>query len=121
MTSLKNLRAAVVSAGAFAGLLVCLATPVAAQSPQTDKPLDSQPAPDAAKPPASSPAATTSPGAMVLDYKMELLDKDNDGYVSRKEAAGVPTLAKVFDKFDVNRDGRLDRRELEAAEKAQPR
>jgi Ca2+-binding EF-hand superfamily protein len=52
---------------------------------------------------------------------MELLDKDRDGHVSRAEAAGVPTLAKVFDQFDRNRDGRLDRAELEAAEKAQPR
>jgi hypothetical protein len=67
------------------------------------------------KPPPSSPAATTNPGAIVLEYKMELLDKDNDGFVSRAESGGVPTLIKVFDKFDRNRDGKLDRAELEAA------
>ena len=52
---------------------------------------------------------------------MELLDKDNDGFVSRAEASGVPTLIKVFDQFDRNRDGKLDRAELEAAEKSQTR
>ena len=77
--------------------------------------------PPAKELPSSSPAAPTSPGAIVIEYKMELLDKNQDGYVSRAEAAGVPTLAKVFDKFDRNRDGRLDRVELEAAEQAQPR
>jgi hypothetical protein len=105
----------------ISGLLLLVAVGVVAQSPQQEKPLDSQPARDVVKPAPSSPAAVTNPGAIVMDYKMELLDKDNDDHVSRKEAAGVPTLAKVFDKFDRNRDGRLDRAELEAAEKDQPR
>lgn len=84
-------------------------------------PAGQEPAPPAAAVPPQSPAAPTSPGAVVLDYQMELLDKNNDGFVSRDEAKGVPMLAKVFDKFDRNRDGKLDRAELEAAEKAQPR
>lgn len=84
-------------------------------------PAGQEPAPPAAVVPPQSPAAPTSPGAVVLDYRMELLDKDNDGFVSRDEAKGVPMLAKVFDKFDLNRDERLDHAELEAAEKAQPR
>jgi hypothetical protein len=108
-------------ASAFALILLGATVAFAVALAQTDKPLDSQPARDVVKPPPSSPAAVTNAGAIVLEYKMELLDKDNDGYVSRKEAAGVPTLAKVFDKFDRNRDGRLDRMELEEAEKAQPR
>jgi EF hand len=92
-----------------------------ALTPAQQIPAGQQPAPPAAAVPPQSPAASTSPGAIVLDYKIELLDKDNDGFVSRAEAAGVPTLAKVFDQFDRNRDGRLDRAELEAAEQAQPR
>jgi len=84
-------------------------------------PAGQEPAPPTATVPPQSPAAPTSAGAIVLDYRMELLDKNKDGFVSRDEASGVPTLAKVFDKFDRNRDGKLDRAELEAAEKAQPR
>lgn len=84
-------------------------------------PAGQEPASPAAAVPPQSPAAPTSPGAAVLDYKLELLDKNNDGFVSRDEAKGVPMLAKVFDTFDRNRDGNLDRAELEAAEKAQSR
>lgn len=98
-----------------------LAAAAVGASGQTPVPAGQQPAPPAAAVPPQSPAAPTSSGAIVLDYKMELLDKDRDGFVSRTEAAGVSTLAKVFDQFDRNRDGKLDRAELEAAEKAQPR
>jgi hypothetical protein len=114
------MRAATAFACVLLGATVAFAVALA-QAPQPEKPLDSQPARDVVKPPPSSPAATTNPGAIVLEYKMELLDKDHDGFVSRAEAAGVPPLIKVFDKFDRNRDGKLDRLELEEAEKAQPR
>jgi hyperosmotically inducible protein len=36
------------------------------------------------------------------------LDKDRDGYLSRKEVSGVAAYAKAFDEADENRDGRLD-------------
>ena len=85
------------------------------------KPAGSTPAREVVKPAPSSPAAATSAGAVVIEYKLELLDKDHDGFVSRKEAEGVPPLIAVFGKFDRDGDGRLDRAELEAAEKAQPR
>ena len=62
--------------------------------------------------PPQSPAAPTSPGAIVIQYKLELLDKDGDGKVSRAEAAGVPDLLKIFDKLDRNGDGMLDAGEL---------
>ena len=44
-----------------------------------------------------------------------------DGLFACVVAAGVPPLAKAFDKFDRNRDGKLDHAELEAAEQAQAR
>ena len=98
-----------------------LAASVHATGAWAQVPVSQEPAPPAAVVPPQSPAAPTSPGAVVLDYRMELLDKNKDGFVSREEAKGVPMLEKVFDKFDRNRDGKLDRTELEAAEKAQPR
>jgi hypothetical protein len=102
-------------------LASCLAATAFAVGAWAQVPAGKEPAPPAAVVPPQSPAAPTSAGAILLEYKMELLDKDQDGFVSREEARGVPTLAKVFDKFDRNRDGKLDRAELEAAEKAQPR
>jgi hypothetical protein len=84
-------------------------------------PAGQQPAPPAAVVPSQSPAAPTSAGAAVIKYEMEMLDKDRDGFVSRAEASGVPMLINVFDKFDRNRDNKLDPVELEAAEQAQPR
>jgi Ca2+-binding EF-hand superfamily protein len=46
------------------------------------------------------------------------LDKNHDGYLSRTEAAGNPTLAKGFKKVDKNGDGKLSRAEyLEAMTK----
>jgi hypothetical protein len=109
MTILKNLLVGILAAGGLA------------MDAWAQVPAGQEPAPPAAVVPPQSPASPTSAGAVVLDYKMELLDKNKDGFVSREEASGVPTLAKVFDQFDRNRDGKLDRAELEAAEKAQPR
>ena len=46
------------------------------------------------------------------------LDKNNDGYLSRTEAAGNATLGKNFKKVDKNGDGKLSRAEyLEAMTK----
>ena len=39
------------------------------------------------------------------------LDKNNDGYLSRSEAAGNPTLSKKFKQADKNGDGKLSRTE----------
>jgi len=63
--------------------------------------------------PSSSPAAPTSPGAIIIQYKLEMLDKDGDKRVSRAEATGVLDLLKIFAKLDLNRDGFLDAAELD--------
>ena len=52
------------------------------------------------------------------DPGFNALDKNNDGYLSRTEAAGNPALAKKFRQADKNGDGKLSRIEyLEAMTK----
>lgn len=45
------------------------------------------------------------------DPGFNALDKNNDGYLSRIEAARNPTLAKNFKQADKNGDGKLSRTE----------
>src|SRR3954467_4221178 len=49
------------------------------------------------------------------DPGFNALDKDNDGYLSRAEAMGNPTLMKNFKQADKNNDGKLSRAEYLAA------
>ena len=43
------------------------------------------------------------------------LDKNKDGYISKAEAKGEPTLSKGFAKWDMNNDGKINRAEYLAA------
>ena len=52
---------------------------------------------------------TASPRATPV---FDLVDRNRDGYVDRKEAAAAPGLAANFDRMDRNGDGRLDRVEF---------
>jgi EF hand domain-containing protein len=54
-------------------------------------------------------AVTASPGATPV---FELVDRNRDGYIDRKEAEAAPGLLANFDKMDRNGDGRLDRVEF---------
>jgi Ca2+-binding EF-hand superfamily protein len=45
------------------------------------------------------------------DPGFNALDKNNDGYLSRAEAAGNPDLAKKWKEADRNNDGKLSRGE----------
>jgi hypothetical protein len=40
------------------------------------------------------------------------LDKDQDGFVSLEEAQEMPEVVEAFDVLDVNKDGKLDVKEL---------
>jgi len=53
------------------------------------------------------------------DPGFNALDKNNDGYLSRTEAAGNKTLVKKFKQADKNGDGKLSRAEYLAAMTAQ--
>src|SRR6185503_5677730 len=46
-------------------------------------------------------------GALNNDTSFRVLDKNNDGYLSKAEAAGNPDLAKRFKEADDNNDGKL--------------
>jgi Ca2+-binding EF-hand superfamily protein len=50
-------------------------------------------------------------GALNNDTSFRVLDKNNDGYLSKAEAAGNADLAKRFAEADSNKDGKLSRME----------
>ena len=50
-------------------------------------------------------------GALNNDTSFRVMDKNNDGYLSKAEAAGNPDLAKRFAEADGNHDGKLSRME----------
>jgi len=58
-----------------------------------------------------SASSGASAGSSVVPV-FELVDRNRDGYVDRKEARAVPGLAESFDSVDSNHDGRLDRVEF---------
>ncbi len=62
---------------------------------------------DMAGAPGSNPRAS-------LDARINRLDLNHDGMISREEASGYPKLAKAFNRIDVNKDGQLSRDELMA-------
>ena len=62
----------------------------------------------AAMPLATLSAARQSAATPVFD----LVDRNRDGFVDRREAAAVPGLAERFERMDANRDGKLDRVEF---------
>jgi Ca2+-binding EF-hand superfamily protein len=47
-------------------------------------------------------------------HGMAAVDADSDGVVTRDEAKAQPWLADKFDSVDANKDGRLDKSELDA-------
>jgi hypothetical protein len=60
---------------------------------------------------ASAGATSDKIGTDKNDPGFNNLDKNHDGYLSRTEAAGNPTLAKKFKDADRNNDGKLSRSE----------
>ena len=50
-------------------------------------------------------------GALNNESSFRVMDKNNDGYLSKAEAAGNKDLAKRFGEADDNKDGKLSRME----------
>lgn len=53
-------------------------------------------------------------------HRFSDLDRNQDGFLSREEAAAYPRLAEHFDTMDSDRDGRLSRNELLASRPEKP-
>ena len=49
-----------------------------------------------------------------MDARINRLDTNGDGMISRAEASGYPKLAKAFNRIDANKDEQLSRDELMA-------
>lgn len=45
---------------------------------------------------------------------IKLADKDGDGAISKAEAVATPSLNMEFDKYDANKDGKIDAGEIES-------
>ena len=45
------------------------------------------------------------------------LDKDQDGLISLQEAQAMPEVVEAFNALDVNKDGKLDMKEIAALKK----
>ena len=109
MTFLKNLLAGISILGIFA----VEAGAQIVREDHIDPPITS-PA-DPKNLPPQSPAAPTSAGAIMIRYKVNIIDRDQDGLVSRAEVINInmPELLRVFDRLDRNRDGKLEQKELD--------
>jgi hypothetical protein len=62
-------------------------------------------------PPATSPSSRLG-GAPTVQLTFELVDRNNDGFITRDEAARYPSLANNFSTLDRNRSNSLDRSEF---------
>ena len=71
---------------------------------------DSDNAPDASQAQATSDASAGSSGDSTAFNRIDL---DQDGFITREEAAGTD-LADRFDRLDTNHDGRLSPSEVSA-------
>jgi hypothetical protein len=107
MKSSKRAPITLIFLGMFPSILFAQETPPRPASPSSSPDLKLSDVPP------NSPSSPTSPGAVIFKPMFPLLDSDNDGWVSRTEAESVPDLAKHFDRYDLNRDGKLDRGEFD--------
>src|SRR5438094_5142465 len=60
-------------------------------------------------------AAGSAFAADTKKSRFDRLDANNEGVITRAEAAGSPTVLKNFDRADKNNDGKITRAEYRAA------
>ena len=104
----SGLRRAVLSA-------TLAALGIAAASGQMTPPIQPAPAPAVPAAPAMPAAQSANPNEAVF----KRIDTDGDGYISKVELQKADAnLAKDFEKFDADKDGRLSMTEFDAMMKA---
>jgi hypothetical protein len=110
MTTVKILQAAAVAMAVFAIPAWSQQPPAQLQStapePATSPSQAATPAP-----PATSPSSQLG-GAPTVKLTFELVDRNNDGFITRDEASRYPSLAENFGLLDRNRSNSLDRSEF---------
>jgi len=111
MTTVKNLHAALAA-------LAIIATSAWAQQPPSPQLQSTAPEPATSPaqaatppPPATAPSSQLG-GAPTVQLTFELVDRNNDGVITRDEASRYPSLAENFDMLDRNRSNSLDRSEF---------
>ncbi len=60
-------------------------------------------------------------GTVYAGETFKLVDTDQDGAISKAEAAAVPALNDLWDTYDSNTDGKLDEAEFARFEVAVPK
>jgi EF hand len=63
---------------------------------------------------AGEPALGQDSTRQSADIQFQQLDSDADGFVTRAEATKIPGVAERFTKFDVDKDGKINRSEFAA-------
>lgn len=69
----------------------------------------------------AQPKHPGDPNARQPDFTFGRLDKNHDGHLSRQEASADPAVARIFDKADTDKDGRLTEDELVKARSVEDR
>ncbi len=62
----------------------------------------------------AGPAVAQDTTRTDADTQFTQLDADRDGFVTKAEVTKLPGVAQRFEKFDLNKDGKLDRAEFAA-------
>ena len=69
----------------------------------------------------AQPRNPGEPNSRQPDFNFGRLDKNNDGFLSRKEAAADKDVERLFGRADSNKDGRLSEDELVKARASEDR
>lgn len=69
---------------------------------------------------AVAPAARATDVGATETTSFAALDVNQDGFIDKKEASILPSLMKVFDALDVDKDGRLSPAEYAKASSLKP-